>query len=80
LHSFSLLTVWLSNFFWQKNIGANAVRKILSKFTTVVYFTNILQAAFSPFFFPFAKKKLNCNNRKNGQNTFEQKKLVVKCW
>jgi len=32
--------------FWWKNIGAKAAHKILVKFTTVVNFTNVLQAAF----------------------------------
>jgi len=32
LHSFSLITVWLCNF-WQKNIGAKAAHKMLTKLT-----------------------------------------------
>jgi len=31
--SFSLITVWLYNF-WQKNIGSKAARKMLMKLTT----------------------------------------------
>jgi len=38
LHSFSMITVWLYNF-WQKNIGAKAARKMLMKLTIVVNFT-----------------------------------------
>jgi hypothetical protein len=36
--------------FWQKNIDAEAVHKLLMKLTTEVYFANILLAAyiFSP--------------------------------
>jgi hypothetical protein len=37
LHSFSLVTVWLCNF-WCKNIGAKAARKMLMKLTPEGYF------------------------------------------
>jgi hypothetical protein len=47
LRSFTLIIIRLCDF-WQKNIGAKAVHKMLMKLTAVgVNFINILQAAFS---------------------------------
>jgi len=44
--SFSLLTVWVCNFFWQQNIGTKAAHKMLVKLKPGANFTNILLAAF----------------------------------
>jgi len=38
-----------------------AAHKMLVKYTTVVNFTNILQAAFAPIFFSQKITKPNCN-------------------
>jgi hypothetical protein len=43
--------------FWQKKIVAKAA---LKKLTTIVNFTNILQAAFVPLFFQQKIAKPNC--------------------
>jgi hypothetical protein len=33
LQNFSLIKVWLCNFFWRKNIGEKSARKMLTKLT-----------------------------------------------
>ncbi len=42
LHNFSLITIWLCNF-WCKNIGKKAVHKMMMKLTTGFNFINIYE-------------------------------------
>jgi len=50
-HSCYVLTVWVCNFFVEKKFAKKLFVKKLIKFTPVVNFINILQAAFAPLFF-----------------------------
>jgi len=47
--------------FWPKNIGTKAAHSPFMKLTPVVYFINILLAAFAPIFFGQKVTKPNCN-------------------
>jgi len=59
--------------FWQKDIGAKAVHKILMKLTTGVNFTNILWAIFSMIYFCQKNTNPNCEHINAAENTFVQK-------
>jgi len=50
LRSFSLITVWLCNF-WHNNIGTKAACEMLMKLTTGINFVNFIQAVFCQYYF-----------------------------
>jgi hypothetical protein len=58
--AFYVLTIWVCNFFWQKDFGAKAAHKKLATLTPGVNFTNILRAAFAPKAFCHKITNPNC--------------------